>query len=79
MTRETEMGTPRNDDDRPLADRRHERARRRAEESGEVAVGPEDYDEPDFAGENTPSATDPPNAEPDDHAPDERWEKPTEV
>ncbi|MEW9532721.1 hypothetical protein [Microbispora sp. NPDC049125] len=36
-------------------------------------------DEPDFADENAPSATDPPNAGPDDDNPDERWEKPTEV
>lgn len=36
-------------------------------------------DEPDIAGEWTPSATDPPNAEPDDKNPDERWDKPTEV
>lgn len=36
-------------------------------------------DEPDFAEEWTPSATDPPNAEPDDKKPDERWDKPTEV
>ncbi|MEU7693890.1 hypothetical protein OHB01_19400 [Microbispora hainanensis] len=35
--------------------------------------------EPDFAEEWTPSATDPPNAEPDDKNPDERWDKPTEV
>ncbi|GAA0367042.1 hypothetical protein GCM10009530_16140 [Microbispora corallina] len=36
-------------------------------------------DDPDFAGEHAPSATDPPNAEPDDKSPDERWEKPTEA
>ncbi|MEZ0073878.1 hypothetical protein [Planotetraspora sp. GP83] len=35
--------------------------------------------EPDFAEENAPSQTDPPNAEPDDGSPDERWDKPTEV
>jgi len=39
----------------------------------------ETEDEPDFADENAPSATDPPNAGPDDDNPDERWEKPTEV
>jgi hypothetical protein len=36
-------------------------------------------DEPDFAEEHAPSATDPPNAEPDDENPDERWDRPTEV
>jgi hypothetical protein len=39
----------------------------------------EPENEPDFAGEHTPSPTDPPNAEPDDQNPDERWDKPTEV
>ncbi|GAA4206665.1 hypothetical protein [Microbispora amethystogenes] len=38
-----------------------------------------DADEPDVAGEWMPSETDPPNAEPDDEKPDERWDKPTEV
>jgi len=58
------MSRPKNEDDRPFADRRDD---------------PEDESEPDFAEEHTPSATDPPNAWPDDNAPDERWDKPTEV
>lgn len=36
-------------------------------------------DEPDIAEEHTPSATDPPNARPDDDLPDERWDDPTGV
>lgn len=40
---------------------------------------PDVEDEPDFAEEHTPSGTDPPNAQPDDGNPDERWDMPTEV
>ncbi|WP_230984816.1 hypothetical protein [Microbispora oryzae] len=36
-------------------------------------------DEPDFADEHAPSATDPPNARPDDGNPDERWDNPTDA
>ncbi|GLW06745.1 hypothetical protein Misp01_18750 [Microtetraspora sp. NBRC 13810] len=57
--------------------------RRGEEPDGGVAAGterdPDLADEPDFAGEHTPSATDPPNARPDDGAPDERWDDPTGV
>lgn len=35
--------------------------------------------DPDFAGEHTPSPTDPPNARPDDGLPDEHWDDPTGV
>lgn len=59
------MSGPRKQDDRPLADRRPR--------------DPEAGYEPDFAEEHTPSETDPPNARADDGAPDERWDKPTEV
>lgn len=40
---------------------------------------PDIEDESDFAEEHAPSATDPPNAQPDDNKPDERWDMPTEV
>lgn len=59
------MTTPKNEDERRSAERR--------------APDPYAGDEHDFAEEHTPSATDPPNAWPDDNAPDERWDKPTEV
>jgi hypothetical protein len=59
------MSGPKNQDDRSSGNRR-------------PPVEEEGY-EPDFAEEHTPSATDPPNAWPDDNAPDERWDKPTEV
>jgi hypothetical protein len=57
----------RNEDDRPLADRRSR---------------PEEYDEPDFADEASPSPTDPanqPDQDPDDrvHGDDEGYEPPT--
>lgn len=52
-------------DDRPLADRRRY---------------PElELDEPDLAEEHAPSETDPANARAQDGAPDERWDRPTEV
>ncbi|GAA3133723.1 hypothetical protein [Streptosporangium carneum] len=57
------------EEDRPLADRRD---------------APEDHEEPDFAGEFAPSATDPanqPEDDPDDrvYGQDEGYEKPTET
>jgi hypothetical protein len=68
---------------------RHEKDRASAESgSNGASSGPSDRaqadksaieDDFDFAAEHTPSATDPPNAEPDDANPDERWDKPTEV
>jgi hypothetical protein len=51
----------------------------RREDDRDIDTVRDDADEPDIAGEWTPSATDPPNAEPDDKNPDERWDKPTEV
>ncbi|GAB3138776.1 hypothetical protein GCM10027161_22610 [Microbispora hainanensis] len=51
----------------------------RREDDRDIDTVRDDADEPDFAEEWTPSATDPPNAEPDDKNPDERWDKPTEV
>ncbi|MEV5408252.1 hypothetical protein AB0K60_05310 [Thermopolyspora sp. NPDC052614] len=60
------MSERKSDDGRPQPDRR-----------------PRDPEEltadPDFAEEHTPSDTDPPNAKASDGAPDERWDKPTEV
>lgn|GEM_PF-520345 len=59
------MTGPRTYDARSFADRRPR--------------DPDAGDEPDFAEEHTPSATDPPNAVADDGAPDERWDNPTTV
>ena len=61
------MSERRDDDDRPLADRRAD-------------AGAAPGDEPDFAGEHTPSDTDPPQASPS--APggeDEGYRPPTQV